>query len=370
MKSVIGICNLHDAPSLGSLTDNRPLAATTFLGRYGLMDFTLSNFSNSGIDRVFVLIESRMHAIKKHVQDGLVWVNNTKTGFQKLLLNEKGLENRILNTDIRNIKVNRSSFKEVKSDYVVIAPTFFLTSMDYRPIINEHAASGKDATVVYVKVKDKTDFVNCDTVILKEDEVVSFGKCTKNKQSENVSLEMFVINRDVFDRIIEESESVSEMYSLRKMIAYLLEEKQITVHGYEYKGLVVPMTSFEAYVKYSFFFLSYLNRQKLFDEDWPIYTTTHNTPPSLYGKKADVKNSFVANGSVINGKVENSIISRDVTVEEGAEVKNCIVFSRSEIGKNVVIHNCVLDKDVSIRKEKSVNENNDTPVFIPQGAKL
>ena len=57
MLKVYGICNLHDSPRLGQLTENRPLGPTTFLGRYGLMDFTLSNFSNSGINRVAVLVE-------------------------------------------------------------------------------------------------------------------------------------------------------------------------------------------------------------------------------------------------------------------------------------------------------------------------
>ena len=43
MSNVIGICNLHNEPHLGEITKNRPLAALSFLGRYGIIDFTLSN---------------------------------------------------------------------------------------------------------------------------------------------------------------------------------------------------------------------------------------------------------------------------------------------------------------------------------------
>ncbi len=57
MDKVYGICNLHDGPYLGELTARRPLAVNTFLGRYGLMDFALSNFTNSGIQRMGILIE-------------------------------------------------------------------------------------------------------------------------------------------------------------------------------------------------------------------------------------------------------------------------------------------------------------------------
>ena len=52
MSKVLGICNLHDCPRLGRLTSKRSIGSVTFLGRYGLIDFILSNFSNSDIDQV------------------------------------------------------------------------------------------------------------------------------------------------------------------------------------------------------------------------------------------------------------------------------------------------------------------------------
>ena len=91
MRKVIGICNLHNEPSLGGLTEKRPLGAVTFLGRYGLIDFTLSNFSNSHIERVYVLIRNGIVALRRHVGSGAIWTNNTKLGFIELLLNENNI---------------------------------------------------------------------------------------------------------------------------------------------------------------------------------------------------------------------------------------------------------------------------------------
>ena len=371
MKSVLGICNLHDSPSLGALTDNHPLGAISFLGRYGLMDFTLSNFSNSGIDRVYILVENKSHAVKTHVQDGHVWINNTKTGFQRILLNEKAVNNPLFNTDVANIRENKQFFDEIKADIVVIAPAFYLSSMDFRPLIEKHVASGAELSVVYKKVnEEKADFVDCDTVLLNGDNVKAFGTCNKRKGEANISLETFILNRACFERLVESSKSVSELFGFRKLIPYLLEQGEVMVNGIEFTGCVIPIISFDSYVKQSFNLLSYLNRQKLFLEDWPIYTTTHNTSPSLYGKKAQVKNSFVANGSIINGKVENSIISRDVVIEEGTEVIDSIIFSHSEIGKNIVIEKAVLDKNVKVFAAKEVNKGGKRVVYIPQGANL
>jgi glucose-1-phosphate adenylyltransferase len=128
--------------------------------------------------------------------------------------------------------------------------------------------------------------------------------------------------------------------------------------------------SMQDYVDNSFKLLKYTERKKLFDDKWPIYTTTHNTPPSLYSKDAKVKNSFIANGSIIKGEVENSIISRNVVVEEGAVVKNCILFTKTYVGKNTKLEYVVADKNVSIVEMKKLKGDKNDVIFIKQGTKI
>lgn len=373
MRNVIGICNLHDGPHLGELTKTRPLASVSFLGRYGLIDFTLSNFSNSKIDRVYILVENYLRSIKNHVQDGYAWVNNTKRGFQTLLFNENVAPGSKFNTDVANINANKVSFDDVESDYVVVAPPFFLTSMDFRPLIEEHVKSKKEMSVIYGRIHAKSeDFINCDTIKINEKDstVKSFGTYTGQKEEQDVSLEIFIFNRHTFDFILDDAKNVSQIFSLRKLVNYYVETKKFLVNAMRFKGYVVPMLSFDSYVKHSFTLLKYANRQKLFLEDWPIYTTTHNTPPTLYGENASVKNSFVANGSIIKGKVENCIISREVEIEEGAVVKNSIIFTKSEIASGVKMNHVVCDKYADVKNSKVVNGKKDKYLHIPQGAKI
>ena len=116
--------------------------------------------------------------------------------------------------------------------------------------------------------------------------------------------------------------------------------------------------------------LNYHIRSQLFDAEWPIYTTTHNTPPTLYGKSADVRNSFIANGSIIKGKVENCIISRDVIIEKGAVVTNCIILPRAFVGKDVHADYVVIDTNANVSTVKEVEGTEDKPLFIVQGAKI
>ena len=372
MNRVLAFCNLHDTPSLGQLTKTRPLGALSFLSRYGLMDFTLSNFSNSEINRVVILAENNATAILSHTQQGNVWINNTKTGYLRLAINEKMIESPKFNTDIANLKMHYSIIRDANPEYIVIAPTFFLMSLDFREVIEAHEESGAEASIVYVKsARASKEYLNCDALEIANNNVVSRTKVnTGEEKKANISLETFVFNREAFDELLEAAPKVSAIYGVRKMLNYLINHHRIVVNAYEYKGHVFPILSLDDYVKVSFDLLAYEERQKLFHEDWPIYTTTHDTPPALYGANAQVKNSFVANGAIIKGKVENSIISRDVVVEEGAFIKNSIIFSRGYIGENVRLEYVLADKKVNVTETNKLCGTKDKVLVIKQGEKI
>lgn len=371
MNKVIGICNLHNEAHLGEITKNRPLGAVSFLGRYGIMDFTLSNFSNSHIDKVYILARKGALSVRKHIGSGAIWVNNTKLGHIELLINEKGLSNKPFNTDINNLREGLD-LDELDFDYAVVAPSYMLSSMDYRPIIKSHVKSNADITAVYKHIENADkEYLKCDKY--KFDANGKIDKVSKNigrSGVADISLDTFIINKKVLRRLIEQAPKVSQLYSLQDMINFFIEEDKIVVKGYEFTGYVVPILSLQDYVNHSLELLNYKSRSQLFKPDWPIYTTTHNTPPALYHKDAEVSNSFIANGAIIKGKVIDSIISRDVVIEKGAEVKNCIIFTKTMVGRDVKLDHVLCDKKVTILNCKKLSGEKDEFVVIPQGAKI
>ena len=370
MRKVIGICNLHNEPSLGGLTETRPLGAVTFLGRYGLIDFTLSNFSNSHIDRVYVLIRNGIVAIKRHVGSGSIWTNNTKLGFVELVLNEKGVSNPVFNTDVNNIRTN-IPLDEIDFEYAVIAPSYLLSSMDFRPIVEAHEKSGAEITCVYKHID------NADKEFIRMDKYkVVDGKITKSTPNigrtaeADISLRTYVISKKALKRMLVDSSKINNLFSIKDLINLYIEEESHLVCGYSFEGYVVPILSLQDYVFHSLDLLNYHIRSQLFLENWPIYTTTHNTPPALYGKDADVQNSFVANGAIIKGKVHNCIISRDVVIEKGADLKNCIIFTKTSVGKDVKLEYVLSDKNAVIKDIDKITGAEDNIVYIPQGATI
>ena len=371
MHNVIGICNLHNEPHLGDITKNRPLAALSFIGRYGIIDFTLSNFSNSNIDRIYVLCKKGIVAIRKHIGSGSIWVHNTIRGHIELLINEKGLSNKPFNTDINNIKQGMD-LDEIDFDYAVIAPTYFLSCMDYRPIVEQHIRSGAAITAVYKIVNDADrEYINCDKYKFDENgRVIEVNKNLGGHRDAEVSMDTFILSKEVLKKILAESEQVSGMYSIQDMVNYYISERTLEVMGYRYDGFIVPILHFGGYVYNSLNLLNYHIRNQLFNPDWPIYTTTHNTPPALYGEFAEVQNSFIANGAVIHGKVVNSVISRDVVIEKGAEVRNCIIFTKATIGAGVKIDHLLCDKKSVVSKSKKVSGTDEEFIYIPQGERI
>ena len=104
MKNVIGLVNFHSSPELCPLTDSRPLGSTSFLGRYAMCDFALSNFTNSDIEVVGLLVKNHQRSILKHLGSMDAWKKNTKTNREILMYNEPAHQFPELNTDLQNLK--------------------------------------------------------------------------------------------------------------------------------------------------------------------------------------------------------------------------------------------------------------------------
>ncbi|MCR5506176.1 MAG: glucose-1-phosphate adenylyltransferase subunit GlgD [Bacilli bacterium] len=371
MKKVIGILNLHGEPSLGELTEKRPLGTLTFLGRYGLMDFLLSNYSNSGINIIPILVEGQNDAVRSHIRDGNIWINNTKFGFLRLLMNEKMLNNPSFNTDVNNMLANSHILNDIESEYVIVGNAHFLFSFDFRNLVDFMDESGADITILYSRRNDADkEFYHCDAYSLSGNKILDSKPNNGNKKDADIGLETYIIKRSVLQELLLKSDEISRLYTLRDLINHVIHRQTYDIRGYRFDGYLVPILTIEGYIENSFALLKDENYHRLFDENWPIYTTSHNTPPAKYLEFADVKNSFIANGSIINGKVENSILSRDVIVEKDAEVKNCIIFTHSVIGERVKMRYVVADKHSESRKYKQLKGSKDDIIIIPQGAKV
>lgn len=366
MKKTIGIVNLYSNVDFMGLTKRRPVASVSFLGRYGLIDFALSNMSNSGIDAIGILIQEKPRSLFKHLKDGHSWNFNSKAGGVSLLYNEKYVNHTKYNNDINNLLENISFLENIPSDYIVIAPAHIITTIDYNKVVQAHEKSGAEVTMVYKPILDANiSYVGGQILHVKKGEVKAIELNKGVKKAANICLETYVINTKTLLQIMRQAKDISTFFTLKDMFAYVCDERKI--HAYEYNGYARCMDSINAYYKYSLELLNVDVYSQVFSNKWPIYTATNDTPPTKYLKHSDVKKSFVSNGAMIDGTIENSIIGRNVVIGKGAYIKNCILFNGSKVAGGAVLENVIMDKNAKIEKQIKLAGHMDAPLYIQDG---
>lgn len=374
MKNTVAIINLHSSPELGLLTEKRPLASTTFLGRYTFIDFALSNLTNSGIDDIGVMIKDSSRSIIKHIRGNNIYLKNTKTGYLNYLINENGLKNPFFNTDLNNIKENDYFLYEPNCKYVLVVPVGFVMKIDYREVIKEHIASGKQVSMLYKEVQNAgKDFKGLNKFTV--DAIENVQKISPVDDRDNkvcLGLKTFIINKEFLKELLNKSNSISSVYSLEDILTYVLKVSQNSVHAIKYSGYLKYFASLQTYFNESLKMKSVLDDKKegLFTDEWKFYTRTHDTRPVLYGEKCICKDSLISNGCTINGTVKNSILARNVIIEEGATVEDSIIFTDCVVKKGVHLKNVVSDKLCVFENKKDVFGTKEEPLYIAQGVKL
>lgn len=125
-----------------------------------------------------------------------------------------------------------------------------------------------------------------DIVTLNNDGLVINLRSNKGTTNvANISLEMYIINRAKLLELMDKSNEISSFFGLHDIIAFSCNAGE-RVHGYRYDGFVRCFDSMEHYIEYSLELLNYKYRQQLFLPEWPIYTVTHDTPPTFYDQGA------------------------------------------------------------------------------------
>lgn len=363
---VLGLVNCFNAPELGPVTSRRSIASTSFLGRYAFIDFPLSCFTNSDVTSIAILCQKHIRSLTDHVENGQFWLRNTKIGDFQVLYDELHPANTSYSTDINCLIENKRFFKKANPDYIIITNPYIIFNVDYKELLRRHIESKSRITLLYShQNKLKESFINQYKVNVSEK-----GKITKfevnkgNANDGNVSLNTYIMDYEMFENIIEYSQGTSSLFNIQDTLNYL--SPSVLVRGENVTGYVRCFDSLKHYLDYS---------NELLDEECfslllknsKIYTNSYDTPPAFYSQSASVKNSFIANGSIIEGKVINSILGRGIHIGKNTVIKDSIIGSYTHIDDDKRIENAIVDKEVYITHIDEVKGTKEKPAFIERG---
>ena len=132
MNKAFGIINFAgNHIHVDGLQEYRPVGAFSFLGRYRIIDFPISNMSNSGIDNIQVYVRRKPRSLTEHLGTGRHYNINSKRGKVQLLFSADSSATSIYNTDIASFFKNLESIRKANASHVVIAPSYIVYVEDY-----------------------------------------------------------------------------------------------------------------------------------------------------------------------------------------------------------------------------------------------
>jgi glucose-1-phosphate adenylyltransferase len=345
---MMGVINLiHEADEMGSLTANRCLATVPFGGRYRLIDFVLSSMVNSGIPKVAVFAHTKFRSLMDHLGSGSNWDLHRKQSGLFVLPPSMEDQTDFGKGDLYHFYRNRDYFARSPLEYVVISRSHMVCNVDFAKVLDQHRETGADITVVCKSCPEGMPGLARKVKINETGRIVEMQDHFGRLESEVVSMEMYVLSKDLLLDLVETSLAQGRDHFVRHTILSRL--NKLHVNAYMHDGVLGVVNNIAAYYRHSMELLQPEVWKELFFKPGTIYTKVKDEPPTHYRNGADVTHSLIANGCDIEGTVYNSILFRGVKVGKDAVVRNSIVMQNGVIGKNSSLENCILDKEVEIR---------------------
>lgn len=354
--------------NIRALTKMRPLASVPAGGTYRIIDFSLSNLVNAGIRNIGIFAGNEdLNSLTDHIGRGAEWdLDRKKDGIFMF----KQMADSAYTTNIKRVKKNMEYFFRSKQENVVVLSSHMVCNLDVKDVVKKHEASGKDITLVYKNVHNANErFDNCDSVKVGENgEILGSGQNLFFKKDENISLEAFVMSKELLIKMICDGIQEGVYYTVRDLVTRNM--GRVSINGYEFKGYLACINSTKEYFDFNMDLLNKEIRDDIFNKDGrKIYTKTKDTPPSMFKERAEIVNSVIANGCILGGKVKNSILARGAIVEEGAIVEDSILLQDSVVKSGAVLKNIIVDKNNVIKCNERLSASRNYPLVIEKSIK-
>ena len=344
---------------LGKLTQNIAKPAVQFGGRYRIIDFALSNCANSGISNVGIITQYQPLALNSHVGNGSNWgldgINSGATILQPYSATEG---NRWFEGTSHAIYQNMDYIDSIDPEYVLILSGDHIYKMDYADMLQTHKDNMASLTVAVIDVplKEASRFG-----IMNTDES---GRIVEFKASMGIYIFDWKRLREVLINAEKNNVDMSD-FGKNVIPAYL--EAGDRVYTYNFNGYWKDVGTIESLWEANMEYIGEDNELHSRDRSWKIYSKNLIAPPNFITEEADVKDSLVVDGCFISGKVEHSILSTNVQVKKGAQIKDSFIMSGAIIGEGAKITRAIIGENAVIGDDVEIDGTNDEVQVVGYG---
>ncbi len=348
------------------LTGDMAKPAVPFGGKYRIIDFPLSNCTNSGIDTVGVLTQYRPLELNSYIGSGQPWDLDGSTGGVHILPPYQGAKGGTWYKGTANAIYQNLGFIDMHDpEYVVILSGDHIYKMDYSDMLARHKAANAACTISVMEVPwseaPRFGIMSVDG----DDMITEFAEKPKEPKSNLASMGIYVFSWKALRQYLIDDENTegSENDFGKNIIPTMLANKE-RMAAYRFAGYWKDVGTLESLWDANMDMLAPESGLDLRDRSWPIYARSVSAPPTFLGANSTVTHSAVNRGSVLEGVVENSVLSQNVVVSEGATVRYSVLFPNVEIAPGAVVEYAILGEGCKIGPGCRVGG---TPENTPEG---
>ena len=329
---------------LGVLTKRVAKPAVPYGGKYRIIDFPLSNCTNSGIDTVGVLTQYQPLELNAYIGSGAPWdLDLSDGGVFVLPPYQRGKVGEWYRGTANAIYQNMAFVEQYNPDYVLILSGDHIYKMDYNAMLNAHIRHGADATIAVREVPweeaSRFGIMNTDS----DDNIIEFEEKPKNPKSNKASMGVYIFTWEKLRAYLtaDEEDKTSKNDFGKNIIPSMLRDKQ-RLCAYNFDGYWKDVGTIESLWEANMDLLSTPMPIDLHDKKWRIYSRTFGYAPHYVAEGAKVENSLITEGTEVYGNVEHSVLFSGVTVEAGAEVRDAVVMPGAVIKRGAVVHRAII----------------------------
>lgn len=357
---------------LGILTKKVAKPAVPYGGKYRIIDFPLSNCTNSGIDTVGVLTQYQPLELNAYIGSGAPWdLDITNGGVFVLPPYQKGKSGEWYRGTANAIYQNIAFIEQYNPDYVLILSGDHIYKMDYNAMLNYHIRHDADATIAVREVPweeaPRFGIMNTDS----DDRIVEFEEKPKNPKSNKASMGVYIFTWDKLRHYLEEDEADKKSSNDfgKNIIPNMLNDKQ-TLVAYSFNGYWKDVGTIESLWEANMDLLETPMPIDLHDKRWRIFAKNPGMAPHYIAKGATVRDSLITEGCEVYGNVNHSILFAGVIIEEGAKIESSVIMPGSVIKRGAVVRRAIVAENATVGPGAFVGEETGNIAVIGQGIVL
>ena len=347
---------------LYALTQDMAKPAVPYGGKYRIIDFPLSNCTNSGIDTVGVLTQYQPLVLNDYIGNGQPWdLDKLHGGVHVLPPYQTNAGASWYEGTANAIYQNMSFIERYDPEYVIVLGGDHIYRMDYSKMLQFHKQNQADCTIAVQEVSleeaTRLGIMTCD----KEGRVVEFAEKPKEPKSTLASMGIYIFTwKKLKQYLIENENANTGSKDFGKDIIPAMLAAGERLFAYAFEGYWKDVGTLDSLWEANMDLLSPSVPLDLYDKEWKIYSRNLNMPPQYIGDKAAVENSMISEGCEINGTVDFSIIFSGAVIEENATVKYSIIMPGTVVKAGAVVEYSIVGEDCVIHENAHVGASPET----------